>query len=156
MIWDFYVTKSVASTASQKRTASDYDLKQFPFKKMLEAAAISDDNYHILMADKIPKTLEIAGLKISGDKGVPTPIEIETPRFALIMGYSITDNDEPKPKDNCSKPECLLTHIRNALAHGNTYFFENGKLLLEDKNKSNTTAMILIRQKNALGLDKTN
>ena len=40
MIWDFYVTKSVASTASQKRTASDYDLKQFPFKKMLEAAAI--------------------------------------------------------------------------------------------------------------------
>ena len=150
MIWDFYVTKSVASTASQKRTASDYDLKQFPFKKMLEAAAISDDNYHILMADKIPKTLEIAGLKISGDKGVPTPIEIETPRFALIMGYSITDNDEPKPKDNCSKPECLLTHIRNALAHGKTYFFKNGKLLLVDKNKSNTTAMILIRQKTLL------
>lgn len=150
MIWDFYVTKSVASTASQKRTASDYDLKQFPFKKMLEAAAISDDNYHILMADRIPKTLEIAGLKICGDKGVPIPIEIETPRFALIMGYSISDNDEPKPRDNCSKPECLLTHIRNALAHGNTYFFENVNLLLEDKNKSNTTAMILIRQKTLL------
>lgn len=150
MIWDFYVTKSVASTASQKRTASDYDLKQFPFKKMLEAAAISDDNYHILMADRIPKTLEIAGLKICGDKGVPIPIEIETPRFALIMGYSISDNDEPKPRDNCSKPEYLLTHIRNALAHGNTYFFENGNLLLEDKNKSNTTAMILIRQKTLL------
>ena len=150
MIWDFYVTKSVASTASQKRTASDYDLKQFPFKKMLEAAAISDDNYHILMADRSPKTLEIAGLKICGDKGVPIPIEIETPRFALIMGYSISDNDEPKPRDNCSKPECLLTHIRNALAYGNTYFFENGNLLLEDKNKSNTTAMILIRQKTLL------
>ncbi len=147
MIWDFYVTKSVASTASQKRTVSDYDLKQFPFKKMLELASITEGNYHILLADRIPQTLKNCDLRICGEKGAPIAIDIDTPRFALIMAYSISDADEPKAKDDCGKAECLLTHIRNAFAHGNTYFFENGKMLLEDKNKSNTTAMILFNQK---------
>lgn len=150
MIWDFYVTKSIAASASQKRTASDYGLKQIPFVKMLEVAGIKESQHKILLSDRMPATLNGLDLKTTGEKGVEIPIEIDIPRFALIMGYSICDEEEPKPKDNCSKAECLLTHVRNAFAHGNTYFFNNGNLLLEDKNKSNTTAMILIKQKTLL------
>lgn len=150
MIWDFYVTKSVAASASQKRTASNYGLKQLPFKEMVGIANILNENYHILMADKIPNTLVNSDLRICDEKGVPIPIDIDTPRFALIMGYTISDDNAPTPKGDCSKPECLLTHIRNALAHGNTYFFENGKMLLEDKNNRITTAMILIKQRTLL------
>lgn len=150
MIWDFYVTKSIAASASQKRTASDYGLKQIPFVKMLEVAGIKENQYKILLSDRMPATLDALNLKTTGEKGIEIPIEVDIPRFALIMGYSISDEEEPKPKDNCSKAECLLTHIRNAFAHGNTYFFNNENLLLEDKNKSNTTAMIIIKQKTLL------
>ena len=38
----------------------------------------------------------------------------------------------------------MFTHIRNAFAHGNTYFFENGNVLLEDKDGNKITARILI------------
>lgn len=41
--------------------------------------------------------------------------------------------------------ESILTHIRNAFAHGNTYFFENGNTLLEDKNRNIITARILLK-----------
>ncbi len=150
VIWDFYVTKSVAASASQRRTASDYGLKQIPFSKMLEVAEIEEGQCRILLADKMPATLKSLNLSIAGEKGIAIPIEVDTPRFSLLMGYSISDEEIPKPKDNCSKAECLLTHIRNAFAHGNTYFFDNGNVLLEDKNKSITTAMILIKQKTLL------
>ena len=65
------------------------------------------------MADRIPQTLENCDLRICGEKDAPIAIDIDTPRFALIMTYSISDVDVPKAKDNCSKAECFLTHIRS-------------------------------------------
>lgn len=44
------------------------------------------------------------------------------------------------------KIKCLFRHIRNAFAHGNTYFFENENVLLEDKDGKKVTARILIPQ----------
>jgi hypothetical protein len=41
MIWDFYVTKSIAASASQKRTAKDYGLKSLPWKNMCIEAGSS-------------------------------------------------------------------------------------------------------------------
>ena len=39
----------------------------------------------------------------------------------------------------------LFRHIRNALAHGNTYFFENGFMMLADRNeKKDDTARIIL------------
>ena len=52
-------------------------------------------------------------MRICGEKDAPIAIDIDTPRFALIMTYSISDVDVPKAKDNCSKAECFLTHIRS-------------------------------------------
>ena len=64
------------------------------------------------MADRIPQTLENCDLRICGEKDAPIAIDIDTPRFALIMAYSIGDVDVPKAKDNCRKAECFLTHNR--------------------------------------------
>ena len=65
------------------------------------------------MADRIPQTLENCDLRICGEKDAPIAIDMDTPRFALIMTYSISDVDVPKAKDNCSKAECFLTHNRS-------------------------------------------
>ncbi len=152
VIWDFYVTKSFANSASQKRTISDYGHKQFPFQKILQTAHITRENHCELLADKMPKTLEKMGLKICKNKSTTIPIDIDTPRFAFIRDYTISDGGKPTAKSGNSKPESLFRHIRNALAHGNTYFFDNGNMLLEDKiTLSNTiTAMILIEQRTLL------
>lgn len=65
------------------------------------------------MADRIPQTLENCDLRICGEKDAPIAIDIDTPRFALIMAYSISNVDVPKAKDNCRKAECFLTHNRS-------------------------------------------
>lgn len=148
IIWDFYVSKSIVSSSSQARTVGHYGLGKLPFAEMLKIADINDDSYHILMADKIDKTLAKCKLQIRGKHDATIPIDIDTPRFAIIMGYTIQDYDEPISK--CGRAECLLMHIRNAFAHGNTYFFDNGNMLLEDKNDTKATGMILIKQKTLL------
>ena len=40
-IWDFYVTKAMCKSASQKRTISDYGLKNIPYDAMLKVAGIT-------------------------------------------------------------------------------------------------------------------
>ncbi len=65
------------------------------------------------MADRIPQTLENCDLRICGEKDAPIAIDMDTPRFALIMAYSISNVDVPKAKDNCRKAECFLTHNRS-------------------------------------------
>lgn len=57
-IWDFYVTKSVASSASQKRSAEDYGLKELPFDGLLDQAGVPSDKREMLMADSMNKTLK--------------------------------------------------------------------------------------------------
>lgn len=152
MIWDFYVTKSVASSASQKRTISDYGKRQFPWKEMLNTADISNENVKILLANSINQTLENFDLNIIEGKGENRrnrPIEIDTPKIVCLTPYSIADEEPPQPR--VGEAESVLTHIRNSLAHGNTYFFENGNVLLEDKDpRGSITSRILLRQRTLL------
>lgn len=147
ILWDFYVTKAICNSASQKRTPSDYGLKKIPYERMLEVAGITPLNAVPLLANTMPKTLERLGLNTTEGKGKDKrEIGIETTpcRFAFITPYTISDNDIPK--GNCGKGESLLTHVRNAFAHGNTYFFKDGTMLLEDKDqRGNITARIIIK-----------
>lgn len=147
IIWDFYVTKSFSKSASQQRKASDYGLQKLPFDRMLQIAGIIEENYKILKCDSIKQSLSIMDLDIGNDQN-PVAIEIEQPRMVCIQPYRIED-DNP-PKEQMGKAECVFTHIRNAFAHGNTYFFDNGFILLEDKNQGKPTARILIRQQTLL------
>ena len=68
----------------------------------------------------------------------------------------IVEDDDGKLSVKISSPEagyrCLLRHIRNAFAHNNVLFFENGNILLKDYQRDGdkqrdkkVTAAILIK-----------
>lgn len=147
VIWDFYVTHSFASSANQKRKISDYGLKSIPWDKMKAVANLEPENVRVLLANSINKTLKENGLEVVSGKGEDKhncPIEIDLPKIVCLTPYTISDFDAPKGK--CGEAESVLTHIRNSLAHGLTYFFDNGNVLFEDKTQSGIiTARIILR-----------
>lgn len=148
MIWDFYVTKSIAASASQKRTPKDYGHKTIPWKEMCAIANLIDRNVKILPANSINKTLENLDLCIEvgrGNSKQNNPIDIDTPRIACLSPFSVADEELPKAK--IGDAESVLTHIRNAFAHGNTYYFDNQFVLFEDKDtRGQITARIVLSQ----------
>ncbi len=146
-IWDFYVSKSIAKSTSQGRKVSDYGLKNLPWKEMLEKAGITEENKKILLANSINKTLEKYDLiteEKKDNQSIPIEIEIDKPRIVCLTPYTISDEESPKGK--VGEAESVLTHIRNAFAHGNTYFFDNGLMMFEDDNRKTITARMIIRQ----------
>lgn len=152
MIWDFYVTKSVASSASQKRTISNYGKKQFPWKEMLKVAEINPENCKILLANSINQSLINNDLDITEGKGNNKhykAIEVGVPKIVCLTPFSIADEEPPKAK--VGEAESVLTHIRNSFAHSNTYFFDNNYVMFEDKDSRGAiTARIIIKQQTIL------
>ena len=152
MIWDFYVTKSVAASASQKRKITDYGLKVFPWEDMKKSASIAEKDIKILSANSINKTLATYDLEITEGKGAQKrnkAIEIDVPKIVCLTPFSIADEEKPSPK--YGEAESVLTHIRNSFAHGLTYFFDNGNMLFEDKDQRGTiTARIILKQQTLL------
>lgn len=151
-IWEFYVSHGICKSAGQRRTASDYGLSQLPLSKMLEMAEVATDKIKVLLANSINKTLEKYDLAIIAGKGSERKnqeIDIDTPRIVCLTPFSISDEEPPKP--NVGDAESILTHIRNALAHGNTYLFENGNMMLEDfAADGRITARMILHQKTLL------
>lgn len=146
-LWDFYVTKSVAASASQKRTTSDYGLQELPYEELLDSAGIATNRREMLMADSMNTVLKEYDFIIDykdGSKRIPQAIDIDESRIICMQPYSIADRKAPEAK--ISRPKCLLTHIRNAFAHGNTYWLPNRKVLLRDLKDGTSgkiTAMML-------------
>lgn len=159
IIWDFYVTKSLSSSSSQSKKVEEYGYKRLPITKMLNVANITDDNISYFTTDSVQQTLEKCDLRICGENGELIPIDIDTPRFA-ILANSTNETGKQKPKYGKGRVKNLLKHIRNALSHGNIYFFDNGNMLLIDEYNGETTGMILIKQKTLLDwialIDKDN
>lgn len=144
-IWEFYVTKSIANSASQKRTLADYHIKSLPINDMKRIAGIADNNYRVLLANSINKTLQKHGLIGENNQ----LIEIDTPKIVCSTPFTIADNNPPKAR--YGEAESILTHLRNAFAHGLTFFFDNGNVLFEDKdNRGMITARIILQQKTLL------
>jgi hypothetical protein len=77
------------------------------------------------------------------------PIDIDTPRIVCLSPFTIADEEAPKAK--VGEAESVLTHIRNAFAHGNTYYFDNKYVLFEDKDqRGSITARILLSQQSLI------
>ncbi len=146
-IWEFYVSHAICKSAGQRRTASDYGLKQLPLSKMLETAEVDSDKIKVLPANSINKTLAMNDLVTVSGKGMEKKnqaIDIDTTRIVCLTPFSISDEEPPSP--HIGDAESILAHIRNALAHGNTYLFANGNMMLEDisvDGKTITARMIL-------------
>lgn len=158
VIWDFYVSHSLAGTSGQSISLENYGwnlnnhgktLADIEKKLMMKAEI---DKLCCIRSSTIKDTLVACDL--SNDK-----ICIEHPRIVIQQKYSVTVDENEKIKftgGGENRVICLFRHIRNALAHANTYFFDNGLMLLEDKDKTKTkdktkiTGMILIRQQTLL------
>ena len=149
LIWDFYVTKSPAEQSAQSISIVNYGWEDTTNKEngypALENALAKNagiDSFYMIRAKTIKNTLD------SVDLGNKT-ICIEHPRAVLMQNYSVIVDEEENMKLKPEEPriKCLFRHIRNSFAHGNTYFFENNMMLLEDKDKEKITARILMPKK---------
>lgn len=148
LIWDFYVTHAFSGGSGQEITLESYgwndkdaDLNRLE-SLLMKSAGVSA--LCCIRATTIKDTL--GACDMSNEM-----ICIEHPRIVLQQKYSISINENEKIKfgggsGTENRIKCLFRHIRNAFAHGNTYFFENGNVLLEDKDGTKVTARILIPQ----------
>lgn len=70
----------------------------------------------------------------------------------MLQDFStlIDENENIKLENKENHILCLMRHIRNTFAHGNTYFFDNDNMLLEDKDGEKITASILISKRSLL------
>ena len=112
-------------------------------KELAENAGI--ESFYMIRTKTIKDTLILLGL---GNR----TIYIEHPRAVLTQKYSVNvdEKENMQLKSEESRVKCLFRHIRNSFAHGNTYFFENDMMLLEDKDKNTITARILMPRKSLL------
>lgn len=139
LIWDFYV-----SQYDPKRFSGiDTDKISAFIKKLMNAGDVAF--FRAIRTKRIDKALTSASLNGSF-------LCLEHPRIVLARAFSITsDENETLSFSGGANAEnelsCFLRHIRNSLAHNNTYFFDNGNILLEDKNGNVIDARILIHQK---------
>ncbi|NCC87845.1 MAG: hypothetical protein EOM05_08255 [Clostridia bacterium] len=148
IIWDFYVTKSLSKSSSQNRILEDYHKPNFSrpanfLDKLIKIADVKEDNLKFVYGDSMERCLKELNL-FDFDINVLSDF---TPRIAIMIsaknqGYY----------NNFSNKKCLISlmsHIRNALAHGNTYLFDNNYILLEDINHRDniiTARMILSKE----------
>lgn len=152
IIWDFYVSRSFAASTGLLIELVDYGWKNSPSKvdglpKLEEdlASAAGIDSICFIRAKTIKDTL--SAMDLSGEM-----ICVEHPRAVLKQNHNVKvdENEQCKIESSESRIVCLFRHIRNSLAHGNTYFFENGRVLLIDKDGNTITAAILIQQRTLL------
>lgn len=154
MLWDFYVTHTISGGSGLVRSVSDYGWKKddnkkdgYPaLEKELIAKAGLSNNICFIRSTTCKDTM--SAMNLSNDE-----ICIEHPRAVLLQKYSTTVDENEKISFSGggeNHVNCLFRHIRNSFAHGNTYFFDNGTILLEDMDKSKITAAILVRQQTLL------
>lgn len=144
-IWDFYVTRSLSRAASQQRTFEDYRPSGFGeqrirLERLLITAGVNDDGVIILRGQSMNSGLDRLELLM------PENIiaSIHKPRIACI-------NPLPSYADSSkSNIISLMIHIRNALAHGRTYFFSNGFIMMEDNIENVITARFLFHKRTLL------
>lgn len=144
-IWDFYVTKSLSKAASQNRNLEDYRQPVFGaprirLEHLLTRADVDTESVLIIRGNNMDRGLEKLGLKT--EENISKSLDL--PRIAFI-------NTLPGHMDSSkSSIISLMSHVRNALAHGHTYFFPNGFVLLEDVNLQRVITARILYHKNTL------
>lgn len=148
-IFDFYVSKAPVLKNDKKdtegfglRSLKDLGWIGNTGLGRLEAELISkaDLTLYFIRSESIGSTLEAMNLDGS--------ICIEHPRGVLQQKTNVIlkENGEVSITPGERRMECLFRHIRNSLAHGRTYYFNNGFIMLEDiDDNSKKTARLLLK-----------
>lgn len=151
LIWDFYVTHSLCGTGLS-RTIMDYGWNAtqdkndgYPALEQGLADVAGINKFCIIRAKTINDTLK--AMDLFNDH-----LCISHPRAVLMQNFTlqINENEEVSFKSQEARINAIFRHIRNAMAHGNTYFFQNGFMLLEDKAGKQITSAIMIKQRTLL------
>lgn len=154
MIWDFYVTHAISGGSGLERDITDYGWDKSENKtnghpaieRCLVDIAGLKNKICFIRAKTCKDTL--GAMDLSNDM-----ICTEHPRVVALQKFSTTVDENEKIQfagGGENHITCLFRHVRNAFAHGNTYFFKSGFVLLEDKDNSTITAEILIKQQTLL------
>ena len=110
--------------------------------KLLKAANIG--NFILIKSDRIDETLKNMDLS--------EKICIEHPRAVLKQNFSVTvkENGTANISETETRMECLFRHIRNPIAHNHTYCFDNGNIILEDRDEKGIISAVILMPKQAL------
>ena len=146
-IIDYYVSK--APVIKNNGTSDGFGLRSFSeigWKGSglgtLERELIKSSEMALVFirSDSITNTLKAMDLD--------TRICCEHPRAVLKQGFKLKakENGQIEVTNSETRMECLFRHIRNSLAHGRTYIFNNGIIMLEDSDDNGAlSARILIK-----------
>lgn len=152
MIWDFYVVKSFASVTGLGHSLKDYGWSATP----------KGTHGHIELERQLAVNAGVTGICSIRAKTIKDTLEamdlsagricIDHPRIVLMQDYSVSidENENFAFNNDEGRIKCIFRHIRNALAHGNTFFFENGMLLMKDFSGKTCSAGIMIPQHSLL------
>lgn len=138
-VYNFYLYKSFAASSPQKRSVEEYGWE----------ASTSKSNGYVAMENDLREKANIEFHFKKCEKKQKDSIVL------LLSKNHLSDDKFDIKKLNAvleqhtneARMVCLFRHIRNAIAHGNTYQFKNGNILLEDKLGERLTARILIKYK---------
>lgn len=149
---DFYLERSLAKSCNMGDDLSSYGWKGSSELGKLEKAiknyiGVSDEQFLIAKTGAFPKTLKRFGYDNN------RPICIDCPRVAITIEFTVSEG-VIKPRKGSTRIECFLRHIRNAIAHGNTFFFPNNNVLFLDRKDKNVTGFILMPSKALISIKK--
>lgn len=147
-IVDFYITntpiRKSEDASGSGRWLGEYGWKGASDLRSLESRLLRVSgitSFVMLKSSKADETIKAMKL---GDE-----ICAEHPRAVLTQECRTTVNEDGSISNTVreSRMVCLFRHVRNAIAHGQSFVLPNNNLILEDKNDFGKTASILIPSK---------
>ena len=110
--------------------------------RLLKSAGISI--FCFIKGDSIDETLDSMNL---GSK-----ICTEHPRAVLKQNAKVVlyEDGSTEIRQQETRMECLFRHIRNAIAHNHTYLFDNGNILIEDRDDNGKISARLLMPRDTL------
>lgn len=147
-IIDFYITntpiKKSKDAGDSGRWLGEYGWTGAPDlhsleSKLLRVSGIT--SFVMLKSSKADETIKAMKL---GDE-----LCTKHPRAVLTLECRTTVNEDGSISNTAreSRMVCLFRHVRNAIAHGQSYVLPNNNLILDDKNDFGKTASMLIPSK---------
>lgn len=97
-----------------------------------------------IKSDTIDETLASMGL---GEK-----MCIEHPRAVLKQNVKVAlfEDGSTEVRQQETRMECLFRHMRNSIAHNHTYLFDNGNIMIEDRDDNGRVSARILAPKSIL------
>lgn len=139
---DFYLECALVEGCELGKRLSDYGWSGKNLGKLereiKKVFGVPNDQFLVAKTIKFPETLARFGFRKN------EPICADCPRVALTIEFNVIEG-AIRQKAGKTRVGCLLRHVRNSIAHGNTFLFPNDNLLLLDFDKNkNVTGFILV------------